>query len=953
MTATSDDRGDAQLPDPARSRVVLVGPSRYEHLSPLDSVANNIVRLSELLLDESVWGLPADNLVALTDPRSTDDIEEALLAAGRAAEDTLIFYFAGHGLLEYPSARLFLALGAAEPEPIHRAIDYDRVRRAMLESDCLSKVVILDCCYSGNATMGDTNDLATQATVEGTYLLTACDANNLAVAPPDDEFTAFTGALVRLLADGIPQGPELLSTEDVYWRLREELQATRYPIPVQRSAEQGHHIVLARNRAVSRTAPRRTSAAPVEPVAGATWLPPAEVLVRLAELREQGDRRTAKALLTAIGSVRVAQEIVGIVDALDDSGLTADSDLVLHAAVRRPAGQVARLFDALLRLERTAALERTRVAVVDLDAEAIVAIAALLPADERDALLDAAVEARFGHSDNMVALVASLSTARTLDGVLDTLLERTAARIPAFDAAALGDVLRDAGREAAAFRVYEAAEEVLGQRGPAEVATLAAAMDRAGLHKQAHGLIALAVGRCAKVGDYKALLTALWDVGLAGATGDVLAEAARLLPDDRVLRLARVLWRSDRDAEAGDLLSRAAGHRPVASIIGFVRELVRVGRPLDLRRIVEEASHRTVDDLAELFETLMTDHVEAATTLADALFAREPRKAGAMLARFERAGRFELVRLLSERVGRASAEAILHAMTEMIRLGRRMLARTIAAAADSSLGSPLPGLDIPRQSTGQEVALPGMTEAISLVVVTSGGYTLKVERARLIIDLVVGSPTQGSALPLLFAGSSLMESMLAEHLMSEPAGVIASVLTRAATAGATGQVKAILDELARCGGDEVQWLRRLWHIAPEPAGTGGRRPDLVDHYLGYLARRRSPRQLAELLVAFGRWDAGPGGAFRLVDVLHEPAFRWIRPHLVPLLDGPGEAWLVDVLADGEPGETRDPSCVAAVAEVRRHLRSDVEQTVAVVTAEEWSAEFSLEPAEVPLWTIYL
>ncbi|MET0419173.1 MAG: hypothetical protein ABW022_24430, partial [Actinoplanes sp.] len=92
---------------------------------------------------------------------------------------------------------------------------------------------------------------------------------------------------------------------------------------------------------------------------------------------------------------------------------------------------------------------------------------------------------------------------------------------------------------------------------------------------------------------------------------------------------------------------------------------------------------------------------------------------------------------------------------------------------------------------------------------------------------------------------------------------------------------------------------------------------------------------------------------RLVDVLHEPAFRWIRPHLVSLLDGPGEAWLVDVLADGEPGETRDPACVAADAEVRRHLRSDVEQTVAVVTAEEWSAEFSLEPAEVPLWTIYL
>jgi hypothetical protein len=947
MTAANDDRGDAQLPDPARSRVVLVGPAEYEHLSPLKSVANNIARLGELLTDETIWGLPPENLTSLTDPRSTDDVEEALLAAGKAAEDTLIFYFAGHGLLDLSSAQLYLALGAAEADPIHRAIDYERVRRAVRGSNCPSKVMILDCCYSGNATMGATNDLAAQAMVEGTYLLTACDENNLAVAPPGEEFTAFTGALVRLLTDGIPHGPEMLSTEDIYWRLRDELGAAGYPIPVQRSGDRGHHIVLARNRAVSRTADGGVPAAPVESVAGATWLGPADLLARLAELRERGEPRTAEMLLTAIGAQRVAQEIVGIVDALTGSGLDADSDRVLAAAVRRPAGQVARLFDALVQLERADALGRARSAVVGLDAESVVAVAALLPAGQRDALLDAAVDARFGHHDQMVALVATLSTARTLDGVLDSLLERTAARIPAADAAALGDVLRDAGREEAAFRAYASAGEVLGERGPVEVSALAAAMDRAGHHRQAHDLIAQAVSRCTKVSDFEALLPAMWDAGLATATGGVLAEAARRLPDDRVLRLARVLWRAGRDQEAGDLLSLTAAGRSVRTVLRFVRELTRAGRPLDRRRIADEAAHREADELDELFDSLLAEQPDAATTLADALFAREPSKAGEMLARFEIDGRYDLVRLLSERVGRATAEAIHGAMAEVIRQGRRMLARAIAAQ-----GSGAGALSNGSQGPGNELVLSGSAEMQSLISFVSEGNALPLERARLIFDLVIGSRDPGSAQSLLTGRSSRREAVLAEHLMTEPAGVIASVLTRAAEAGATGQINAILDELAK-GEDETRWLVRLWHIAPEPAGTGGRRPDLVDRYLGHVARRRSPRRLAELLVESGRSPAGPGGAFRLLEVLSEAAFDQVRPHIVQLLQAPGAGWLAEALTGGEPGESLDPPCVAAVAEMRRLLATDDAPNVAPITAEEWPALFSTADAEVPLWTIHL
>jgi hypothetical protein len=192
--------------------------------------------------------------------------------------------------------------------------------------------------------------------------------------------------------------------------------------------------------------------------------------------------------------------------------------------------------------------------------------------------------------------------------------------------------------------------------------------------------------------------------------------------------------------------------------------------------------------------------------------------------------------------------------------------------------------------------------------------------------------------------------------MGEPAGVVASVLTRASAAGATGQVNAILAELARRG-EETRWLARLWHIAPEPAGTGGRRPDLVDRYLGHVVRHRSPSGLVALCRELAQWSAGPGAAFRLVEILREPDLRWARLHIVHLLTGPGEAWLAAELSDGGPGETREPACAAAVAEVRQRLAGEDEPPAAGPAQEreieQWSAEFSPAPGEVPLRTIYL
>lgn len=141
----------------------------------------------------------------------------AVNAAASAASDALLFYFAGHGLLDDRSD-LYLALSRSDSNLLHRAAWYDDIRREVVGTAraCYGKVVILDCCYSGRALqggMGGSVLLADHARVDGTYLMTAAAETSLALVPLGEDYTAFTGALVDILVQGLSDGPDLLDME--------------------------------------------------------------------------------------------------------------------------------------------------------------------------------------------------------------------------------------------------------------------------------------------------------------------------------------------------------------------------------------------------------------------------------------------------------------------------------------------------------------------------------------------------------------------------------------------------------------------------------------------------------------------------------------------------------------------------------------------------------------------
>ena len=268
------DLRTVSLPDPGVSRACLIGTVRHSaepQLPDLPSVEHNLADLGALLTDPRRWGLLAENCTTLLDPMRPPEVVRSLRQAAATATDTLLIYYAGHGLLNH-DGDLFLALGetSSDRELLkYTALAVDDVRNAIRDSPAANKILILDCCYSGRAiaAMTDTQSSITAALeIRGAVTLAAAPATKVAIAPPGERNTAFTGALLTVLRRGVADGPELLTLELIYEQIRSLLNAGGYPLPQIQSLNTTSRLALVRNE--------RWNSTPVEINLSADALPP-------------------------------------------------------------------------------------------------------------------------------------------------------------------------------------------------------------------------------------------------------------------------------------------------------------------------------------------------------------------------------------------------------------------------------------------------------------------------------------------------------------------------------------------------------------------------------------------------------------------------------------------------------------------------------------------------------
>lgn len=242
-----------RLPLPAKSYAVLIGTSTYRDgkLAGLPAVRHNLDDLAQVLTDPGLSGLPADHCVVVPDPADVRTVYRELQRHAARATDTLIVYFAGHGLTG-PRNELFLSVTDTSTDELPvSALAYDLLRDVVADSPATNRVVILDCCFSGRAAgdLAGEDALHGQVGIEGTYVLAATSANAVALAPPGARHTAFTGELLHLLRSGVPDGPELLTFGTIYRHLLHTTRTRGLPVPRQRGTGTSDLLALTRNPA--------------------------------------------------------------------------------------------------------------------------------------------------------------------------------------------------------------------------------------------------------------------------------------------------------------------------------------------------------------------------------------------------------------------------------------------------------------------------------------------------------------------------------------------------------------------------------------------------------------------------------------------------------------------------------------------------------------------------------
>jgi len=241
-----------ELKDLPGIRILLAGAGTFTSesvLADLPAVAPTINEIKRVLVERC--GMAPESIRELLDPRTPVELGRAIADVTEQAEDLVILYYVGHGLVASDGGLYLSTAATLQGTHIrHSAVAYHDVRQYLLESPARHRVVVLDCCFSGRAAGALSGpDVAGLTAVSGSFVLTSAGREEVALAPPGEPLTAFSGRLIRLLDEGDPAGPAEFDLRYVYEYLARVLPAAGFPRP--RTAQDGNAgaLVIAPNRA--------------------------------------------------------------------------------------------------------------------------------------------------------------------------------------------------------------------------------------------------------------------------------------------------------------------------------------------------------------------------------------------------------------------------------------------------------------------------------------------------------------------------------------------------------------------------------------------------------------------------------------------------------------------------------------------------------------------------------
>lgn len=243
-----------RLADPEGSKAILIGTAQYDDpaLEEIAQARANVEDLAAVLADPELGGFLPDNVRTMVNPRHKDDAGLEIARWCRTATDTLVVYYVGHGLVDVNGELLLATSDTFEAEKEFHSLRADLLRRAVRDSDAKIKIFIVDCCYSGRAfgkPMADeASGVLDQIETTGTCGLASAPRHLAALFVEGERHTVFSGELITVLRDGLPDEGALLPLFAVYRELRRRMREREHPEPKIVHSDSVSEFALVRNQ---------------------------------------------------------------------------------------------------------------------------------------------------------------------------------------------------------------------------------------------------------------------------------------------------------------------------------------------------------------------------------------------------------------------------------------------------------------------------------------------------------------------------------------------------------------------------------------------------------------------------------------------------------------------------------------------------------------------------------
>ncbi|GEM_PF-3460303 len=242
-------------------KVVMFGSSDYKYaeFNPIPNVNANLEHLSKVLQDESIIGIPEENIKIFLNITEVElKVQLDNLASESNRNETLLIYFSGHGVFSNSNFELYLAGFDTQSDKVHvNGLTIIKFKEFVNKAKNLRKFVILDCCYSGEIHRGAMNKsfenhlLAQIKRYSGTFTITSSSRDQVSLYPPEkpQEPTFFTGKLIEFLKTGINNNNQYVTLQEIFSAIKSDFEQQGLPIPQSSSFDNTNELPFAQNRA--------------------------------------------------------------------------------------------------------------------------------------------------------------------------------------------------------------------------------------------------------------------------------------------------------------------------------------------------------------------------------------------------------------------------------------------------------------------------------------------------------------------------------------------------------------------------------------------------------------------------------------------------------------------------------------------------------------------------------